>query len=131
MVIKRKRDRAGVTSGEGKEDSPVMATPSMREGGEAAEVSISCLQLIQPCTHLTCAPPRSCCPGLGTISVRTLLPPCQLLCCACLRGKKGCSCHHSSTFSRLEALCLWWWERAEAPETGRLGSAPVPARRCC
>lgn len=99
-----------------------MATPSMREGGEAAEVSISCLQLIQPCTHLACAPPRSLCPGLAAaISVRTgrnVLPRCcgQLLCRACLRRKKGRSCRPSSTFSSLEVLCLWWWERAEAPE---------------
>lgn len=105
MVIKRKRGRAGVTSGEGKEDSPVMAMPSMREGGEAAEVSISCLQLIQSCAHLACAPPRSLCPGLATGSVRTVLPRCQLLCPACLRRKKARSCPHSSTFSSLEVLC--------------------------
>lgn len=80
MVIKRKRGSAGVTSGEGKEDSPVMTTPSIREGGEAAEVSISCLQLIQSCAHLACAPPRSLCPGLAAaVSVRTgrnVLPRC-------------------------------------------------------
>lgn len=125
MVRKRKRGRAGVTSGEGKEDSPVMATPSMREGGEAAEVSISCLQLTQSCAHLACAPPRSLCPGLATVSVRTVrtvrtvLPRCQLLCPACLGRKKARSCPHSSTFSSLEVLCLWWRERAEATEGDR------------
>lgn len=102
-----------------------MATPSMREGGEAAEVSISCLQLTQSCAHLACAPPRSLCPGLATVSVRTVrtvrtvLPRCQLLCPACLGRKKARSCPHSSTFSSLEVLCLWWRERAEATEGDR------------
>lgn len=66
-----------------------MATPSMREGGEAAEVSISCLQLIQSCAHLACAPPWSLCPGLGTVSVRTGMSRCQLLCPASLEVGKS------------------------------------------
>lgn len=88
------RVRAGgdIRGGNEKTAPGMMATPSMREGGEAAEESISCLQLRQSlCPSCICPRPgASALVALATliattlvatlsaaVSCRTLLPACE------------------------------------------------------
>lgn len=82
-----------------------MATPSMREGREAAEESISCLPLRQS-LHPSCICPR---PGASAwrwppSAPRPLLPHCHIVSCcllphspSCLGGQKGSSCPQKSS----------------------------------
>lgn len=91
----------------------VMATPSRREGraGEAAEESISCLQLRQ-FLYPSCACPRpgACAQRWPPSAPRSLLPHCHIVSCcflphfpSCLRGQKGNSCPPEELSPALEA----------------------------